>query len=197
MLLFIDTETTGFVDFRKNPDHPSQPDLVQLSLRLTEDDGTPRHSFDAVIKPEGFTIPDKAASIHGISTELADRIGMPRKTALSVYWNFLNAADMFIAHSAEFDEMVMSISLFREKGAPVRFPDGVRRFCTMLAATPVVKAMHQKPRRPDDYKWPKLSECMKHFFDEEFDGHTSDVDVEACKRIFFALKEGGHVYESK
>lgn len=39
MILFFDTETTGFPHKSKPVDHPDQPHVVQLAAELTEDDG--------------------------------------------------------------------------------------------------------------------------------------------------------------
>ena len=65
-------------------------------------------------------------------------------------------------------------------------------FCTMEAAAPIVNlpptermlaAGFNKPKAP------KLEEAIRFFFDESLDGaHDAMVDVIACRRIYFHLK---------
>ena len=56
--LIFDTETTGMVEFRKPPEDPSQPDLIQLGMLLVDtQDWKPRarHSLLVQLK-EGVRI---------------------------------------------------------------------------------------------------------------------------------------------
>lgn len=190
MILFFDTETTGKVDFRMPPDHECQPRLVQLAAMLTEDDGAPRSLFSFIVKPDGWSIPEEVAAIHGITDEIAARVGLPEMAVCRAFFSLLSRARLMVAHNLDFDETVMTTAMHRAMTYAEPFPRTLARFCTMKAATPVCRIPHANPRRPDDWKWPKLDECMRHFFNEEHAGaHDALADVRACARVYFKMRE--------
>ena len=75
MYLFFDTETTGIPKNYKAPvsDIKNWPRLVQIAWLVTDKSGNEVKSAEYIIKPNGFSIPDDAAKIHGITNELASR----------------------------------------------------------------------------------------------------------------------------
>jgi DNA polymerase-3 subunit epsilon len=186
MILVFDTETTGMVNFRMPPDHEGQPNLVQLAAILLDDDGSERASMSVIIKPEGWKIPAGASAIHGITDEIAGRCGVTLRQALTLFHGLYAQAETVVAHNLDFDEAVMATARLRAGSSFA--PNPAASYCTMRRATPICKIPHANPRRPDDYKWPKLEECMHHFFGEELVGaHDALVDVRACARVYFAL----------
>ena len=69
-IIFFDTETTGVIP--RGKEEPlvytnDFPHVVQLSWKLGDKEG------DFIIKPDGFTIPDAAAAVHGITTDTVSR----------------------------------------------------------------------------------------------------------------------------
>lgn len=198
MILFFDTETTGFVQDRLPVDHPDQPYVVQLAAELTEDDGEPVAGFSFIIDPGigEITIPTKASDVHGITDERAVALGVSAEFALGAFTHLYQRADLAVAHNIKFDRAVIETAIARHyrKIMPLRKP----LFCTMDAATPIVNlpptermlaAGFNKPKPP------KLEECIRHFFDESLEGaHDALIDVRACSRVFFHLKtlEAGH-----
>jgi DNA polymerase III subunit epsilon len=190
VILFFDTETTGLPV--RGGDLDQQPHLVQLAAVLMDDQGRERCSLSTLIKPEGWTIPAEAAAIHGITTEDAERFGVPLKAALSVFFGWSQAAAHRVAHNAAFDVGVMMNAAMRTWG---KQPEKLPAFCTMRAATPIVnlpptgRMLAAGFNRP---KAPKLEECIRHFFGEALEGaHDALVDVRACARVFFKLCELG------
>ncbi|AIB11814.1 hypothetical protein ABAZ39_07345 [Azospirillum argentinense] len=187
MILFFDTETTGLVDFRADPTADHQPHLVQFAALLTEMDGTERASVNLLVRPAGWEIPDAAAAVHGITTEVAERGGVPLRSVLSVFWGMLQRAEIVIGHNVPFDLAVMDAARHRAQ-VPVDVYS-VPSFCTMRTATPLAKVLHANPRHDRDWKWPKLEECFRVFFNEPLDGaHDALVDVRACARLYFHLQ---------
>lgn len=185
-ILVFDTETTGFPPRGEfDPDNPKNPQLVEIAAALYRfDDEAPKlqGGFSAIIKPDGYEIPEKAASIHGISTERAERYGVDIKLAVKMFNALAERAEMKVAHNIDFDLKIMQAAYARA-GLEPDWPDS--SYCTMAASTPLCRL----PGRFDDYKWPKLQEAHVHFFGEEFDGaHSALADVEACARVFFALQ---------
>lgn len=73
-LLSLDTETTG-VD-------PWTCSIVTCNMTYSYTDGTPDYVCDWLINP-GVGIPDGAAEVHGITTEIAQTYGMPPEVGLA------------------------------------------------------------------------------------------------------------------
>lgn len=202
MILFFDTETTGFYDDRLPPDHDSQPCIVQLACLLTEDDGTERASFKTIVQPfvrgNPIDVPKGASDVHGVTTEIAHRCGIYPKAALYMWDRLQQMADTIVAHNIKFDMSVIEANWLRfNPAAKTGVPNladriNAKRFCTMEAASPIVNlpptermlaAGFNKPKPP------KLEECVQHFFGEALDGaHDAMIDVTACRRVYFHLK---------
>ena len=70
LTLYVDTETSGLVETKLPASHPAQPHLVQLGLVLM-DEARELATVELVVLPEGYVIPDRAAQVHGITTETA------------------------------------------------------------------------------------------------------------------------------
>jgi DNA polymerase-3 subunit epsilon len=189
MILFFDTETTGFYNERLAVDHPSQPHIVQLAAQLCEADGSPAASFSLIVNP-GVDIPARAASVHGITNERAARMGVPAQIALSAFEHLYQHAETVVAHNISFDRGIIETASARHGGALKTLQKSL--FCTMKAATPIINMPPTDRMRAAGFtgpKSPKLEECIRHFFGEEMDGaHDAMVDVAACRRVFLHLK---------
>lgn len=189
MILFFDTETTGFFQDRLPVDDSSQPYIVQLAAQLCEEDGAPVAGFSLIVD-NGVPIPEKASDVHGITEERAVQFGVSPEFALSAFTHLYQRADVVCAHNIKFDKGVTEAAIARHYGRimPLRKP----LFCTMEAASPVInlpptermRAMGMTKPKP-----PKLEECIRHFFGEDLEGaHDAMVDVVACRRVYFHLK---------
>lgn len=194
MILFFDTETTGFFRDRLPVDHPDQPHIVQLAVQLCDTDGVPVAGFSTIVDPgigsNGLTIPKQASDVHGITDEIATRMGVTLESALAWFQHMYQRADIVCAHNIKFDKGVIETSIARhyKKVMPLRKP----LFCTMDASSLIVNlpptermlaAGFNKPKPP------KLEECIQHFFNERLSGaHDAMIDVEACRRVYFHLK---------
>lgn len=188
-ILFFDTETTGKYDFKLPPDHPIQPRLVQLAAILRDGDGKARATVDVIIKPENWHISEEVARIHGITEEIAINFGVPVRTAAFLFNNLCYQADLLVAHNLDFDRSVL-LSVYHSLGVGNRLAR-MNRFCTMRTAAPVLKLSNGNQQDKHSYKWPKLQECMRFFFGEEFAGHNALEDTIACMRVYDALREMG------
>lgn len=189
MILFFDTETTGFFQDRLPVDHPDQPYIVQLAAELCDDSGNSVSSFSLIID-NGVEIPMQASNVHGITTERAVKFGVSAAAALSLFTHLYQRADVVVAHNIKFDRGVVEAAIARhyDRVMPLRKP----LYCTMEAASPIVNLPPTERMLAAGFtkpKPPKLEECIKHFFDESLDGaHDAMVDVAACRRVYFHLK---------
>lgn len=193
MILFFDTETTGFFQDRLPVDDPSQPYIVQLAAQLCEDDGDPVSEFSFIVDPgisEGVIIPAKAAEVHGITDERAVRFGVSSEFALSAFTHLYQRADIVCAHNMKFDKGVIEAAIARhyQRVMPLR----KELFCTMEAAAPIINLPPTDRMREFGItkpKSPKLEECIRHFFNEDLEGaHDAMVDVIGCRRVYFHMK---------
>jgi DNA polymerase III epsilon subunit-like protein len=185
--LFIDTETTGKALHKCPPDHPDQPRIVQLAAILYDTQRKVVAEFNCLIKPEGFTIPQEATDIHGITTEQADTYGLKIGTALGVLCQFVKRAKLLVAHNAAFDCLVIHSELCRLKNADFLFLFmNCERHCTMEASTNVLRI--PSPYRAGEFKWPKLSEAYAHFTGRELENaHDASADTKGCAAVYFAM----------
>lgn len=174
-----DTETDGF----KEPIH-----IVQLGASLVDSEtGIEVAYFSLIVRPDGFEIPEEATRVHGITTELATRAGVPLVVAVSALTNLWAVADVRVAHNAEFDERVMTHA-FAQLGRPSTLarPPG---HCSKKTAAPILRLPPTERMiqygRGHQHKEPSLAECWRFFFNEELSGaHDALVDARACARVY-------------
>lgn len=190
MILALDCETTGLPDWGKPSDAPQQPHLVQLAMILLDDDLTERACVSVIVKPDGWTIPEEITAIHGISTDLAARVGIPEKVATDLYVGMLyGTGATAVAHNVDFDTRIMRIAMLRAGYDKAwQLANAHKTFCTMKTATPIVNLPPTEKMRAAGFnkpKSPKLSECVQHFFGEKLEGaHDALVDVRVCLRVY-------------
>ena len=183
--LFFDTETTGLPRDYEAPasDTLNWPRMVQLSWILTDSQGNVLSVHDCIVRPDGFEIPEQAASIHGISTERAMREGAPLDSVLTVFLQTLDSAEYIVGHNISFDIHVVD-SEFVRRGVDASLAR-MKAYCTMLAGTDYCKL----PGNYGHYKWPKLQELHKKLFGTEFDdAHNSAADVDATCKCFWEMR---------
>ena len=191
--LFYDTETTGLPDFKAPSESAHQPHIVQLAALLVDMDTRETiQSMDVIIRPDGWTIPDEVAAVHGITTQHAEAVGIPERLAVEMFME-LWCGRTRIAHNQQFDARIVRIALMRyrsEEAADI-WKSGSAE-CTAILATPIcqipptakmVKAGFNK------FKTPNLGEAYRHFTGKELENaHSAMADVLACRDVYFAIK---------
>jgi len=183
--LVFDCETTGFVDFKAPPHADSQPRLVQLACILFSKEGEAQSELSLLIRPDGWIIPQAAASVHGITTERASMNGIPLHVALMCFHQLAKRAQTIVAFNMAYDEPVITGECWRTS-MPHPFRSD-NKFCAMLGCKNILKL---PGKFQGDYKWPKLSEAYRHFFNEDFDrAHDAMADVRATAKIVLELKK--------
>jgi len=189
MYLFFDTETNGLPRNWKAPVHriSNWPRLVQLAWIAYDGEGQELARNEHIIRPEGFTIPLKASSIHGITTARAIEEGVELTSVLEEFKEQLHQAEYLVAHNMSFDEKIMGAEYLRA-GHPNPLDPKIR-ICTMKESTDFCAL----PGRYG-YKWPSLGELHFKLFKEDFEeAHNAAADISATARCFWELKNRGYL----
>lgn len=187
MYLFFDTETTGVPKNYKAPitDLDNWPRLVQVAWLITDAEGNDLKSIEYIIKPNGFSIPEAASNVHGITTDYAIQNGHDLKSVLEEMILDILEASTLVAHNIKFDEKIIGAELLR-----MGFENSLSKKpmkCTMESSTNFCKLPG-----PYGYKWPKLNELHLMLFNENFsNAHTAIADVNACAKCYFELERLG------
>lgn len=196
MITFFDTETTGLPLWKIPSDDTGQPHLVQLAIiRMAEPEPAPPLAIhNALIRPDGWEISAEVSAIHGITHERAMDEGIPEAAAVEIYLAEVRCAVLRAAHNIAFDDRLMRIAMLRmgmTKEA-IREVEDRQKFCTMQAATPIVKCPptdKMKAAGFHKFKSATMTECVRFFFGEALDGaHDALVDVRACARVYWHLQ---------
>lgn len=119
-IIIFDTETTGLpkqryidpVAFKNN-----WPDLVSLSYKLYEFDGhtkTLLKTFDKIVKPIGWSIPDESVQFHQITEAIANEKGENLETVINEFIQDIKDVYMIVAHNLEFDRnVILNVAYWR------------------------------------------------------------------------------------
>lgn len=176
MYFFFDTETTGL--------NKSSDRVIQVAWLLISEDGKELRRNNRLIKPSGFEIPPAAEKIHGISTSVANRFGVPLRQALLDFARDIDVCKVIIGHNLSFDIDMLRPEFAREN-IELRL-DGKSMVCTMRSSTAWCR-LPKLDGRPG-YKWPKLDELHYRLFGSYFENaHDALNDVLATKACFFEL----------
>lgn len=187
MYLFFDTETTGLPISWNAPisDVNNWPRIVQIAWAHYDDMGKEIKTKSYIIKPENFFIPIESSRVHGISTEMANEKGISLKASLNELTKAIDIAKFLIAHNMNFDEKIVAAEYLRKNMQnKLQF---IKKICTMESSVDFCKIPGN-----EKFKFPKLSELYFKLFNKHFeDAHDALVDVRACAKCFFELKNLG------
>ena len=186
LYFFFDTETTGLPKDWRAPitDLNNWPRMIQIGYLIYDTSGRLLKSKEYLIRPEGFTIPEDAARIHGISTSKALAVGSPLKEVLEEMYNQIGHASLLIAHNMSFDEKILGAEFLR-MGFKNPLPQK-RKFCTMIHSTNFCAI----PAKDGiGYKWPSLKFLYQKLFQHDFSGaHNALADIQATAACYWELK---------
>ena len=195
MYLIFDTETTGLPKKWNAPitDSDNWPRCVQLAWQLHDFKGALISDHSYLIKPENFNIPFESEQIHGISTELANKIGVDIDEVLNKFISDLSNAGFIIGHNVKFDLNIIGAELFRINSDVNLLEKDILDTCTEMTAN-ICKL---PGGRGGKFKFPTLIELYSFLFDESFsEAHNASADVEATARAFFELVRIGIINQT-
>lgn len=187
MYLIFDTETTGLPKRYEAPltDSDNWPRCVQLAWQLHNRAGGLIEQNAFLIKPDGFIIPFDAETVHGISTDLAEKEGQPLKMVIQLFLEVLGKADFLVGQNLQFDVNILGAELHRLGIENTLSQKPILDTCTEVTA----ELLKLPGGRGGKFKLPTLSELHQYLFDEKIEeAHNASADVEATARCFFELK---------
>ena len=190
MYLAIDTETTDVPRPHLELGHRAQPHLLQFAGIVFNESGTELDRlFTKVRPPPDALMSAHAYAAHGITLEEAFHCGVGVSEVFRWFASASKRSACIVGHNVGFDLQIMAIVAARLQETEWSTPS--KTFCTMAQSTPLVN-LPPTPRMMAAGRFhpksPSLSECVRHFFDEEHgDAHDAVADVRACIRIFHHL----------
>ena len=186
MYIIFDTETTGLPKRWDAPitDTDNWPRCIQIAWQLHDEMGNLIAHEDYLIKPDGFNIPYDSEKIHGISTELAEKEGVPLVEVLDKFNTVLAKAKFIVGQNIGFDVNIMGSEFYRYGVDSPLAAMPVLDTCTEVTA----ELLKLPGGRGGRYKLPTLTELHHYLFGIPFaEAHNATADVEATTRCFFEL----------
>jgi DNA polymerase-3 subunit epsilon len=193
--LIYDTETTGLpIDYKAHVHEVDNwPRLVQLAFVVCNDEWETLTMRNYIIKPDGFEIPEEAADIHGITTQIAESTGVDIEIPLREMAIAQELCGVQVGHNLNFDRKVLGAEFIRNDmdGAYDYSKCLLPRICTMFKTTKLVGLKQEGSNR---VKWPTLEELYSFLFNEPMEGaHDAMVDVMATHACYKRLVETGEI----
>lgn len=188
-ILFFDTETVGLPKDYRAPitDIENWPRMIQIAWMLVNENGDPITSCKALIKPDGFLIPDDVLKVHGITNDEAYLRGVNVNYILERFAAVLSDASLIVGHNISFDRKIVGAELYRAGYEDLMH--GKPRICIMMKSTQYCQLPKEKG---NGYKWPKLEELYFKLFNKSKEGlHDAWQDVIATVDCFFELQRVG------
>jgi len=186
MYLIFDTETTGLPRNFNAPisDTDNWPRCIQIAWQLHDELGNLVEHQDYLIQPNGFDIPYDSERIHGISTALAKKNGIPLREALDKFNEALSKAQFVVGQNVKFDVNIMGAEFYREN-----YDTNLDQLPILDTCTEVTANLLKLPGgRGGRFKLPTLTELHNYLFGKAFtEAHNATADVEATTRCFFEL----------
>lgn len=161
--LFIDINATG----RYRRSLPIIPRLVQLGWIITDTNYNIKKSANHIVKPEDFKIPKEAAMFHGITTEIAERKGLPLEIVMEEFYNSIHPIFDNITLIAYDDNIVADVlanesRLLRRRSSGHGFIipfDQINHIALRKIASNIISPPYKKHSH-----YPLLSEIYEYFF---------------------------------
>lgn len=202
-VLVIDTETAGLPLSRSKEPSASDnwPRIVQVGAILYKcpyngKPGRVLQKYNALVKPDGWSISEGSMKVHGITNEYARDNGRDIKEILNELTDLVKKVNAICCHNVPFDIPVILSEYLRNDFIKIanESPYGyLPTICTMTIGKKLCRILTEATRKNGDtymyYKSPRLSEMYKHMYGEDFKGKLHDAldDCEATVAILDGL----------
>ena len=169
-VLVFDTETTGLLAPRAAR-ISRQPSIIEFYGEIIDGD-----EIHYLFNPE-MKLPHFITTITGLrDNDLKDK--PPFRSRAKKIVDFIERADIIVAHNLSFDKGIIDINLERAKLDPPKWPRGI---CTVEATE------HLYGRRMS------LTDLYVDVFGQGFKAHRAKEDVKALIKVFEKLLEDGEI----
>lgn len=185
MEFFFDTETTGLPQrsgFQyaspKNLEAYDTSRIVSISWIVTQQQKVVTQATFK-IQPDGFTIPEDATKIHGITQEDAMTYGCPIQNVFEHLRDILPLCNTIVAHNAAFDIHILKSEMFRYGETDlVKIMSKANVVCTMKKGKLVLNIK----------TYPKLAALYKALYDEDIqNAHDAQYDTFYCYKCYVKM----------
>jgi DNA polymerase III epsilon subunit-like protein len=176
------------------------PHVVQFSYIVFDTESNEIVKIkDSIIKvPDGFTITEENAKIHGITTEISLAKGVDLLPVLEEFFADFDSSDHIVGHNVSFDinmikaelqRLIMNSSDKKLQEYLTKINTSTKFYCTMQETIELC-AIELKDKYGRPYKkFPKLVELYQKMFGVTPKNlHNSLNDVIVCLRCFIKLK---------
>lgn len=194
-ILFLDTETSGFIKKDLPVDHADQAWACQIGAILTDVKDKDLALLNMMVKPNGREINYHAEKIHGMSQSYLEQHGLEELIVTEEFGKMLRQANLIVGHNIDFDKQYVMHMMERNLDglspeARSAFYLDVPSFCTMKDT--VVKKYVGAKNKNGRLKFPNLTELHMKLFGAGFgDVHDAMADIRATKNCFFKLVGDG------
>lgn len=189
--LVLDTETTGLPDWRLPADAEGQPRLASWCFLFVDDDLEIEERRYELVRPDGWTMPDAAAAVNGLTQERLIAEGHDVALALHLLNGAIAEGRTLVAHNLQFDTKIMR-GEFRRAG----YDDAARcsgGICTMRALT---QACGLPKPTGNGLKFPRLAEACLVLLGRDLPGaHNALIDAKACLWLLRVMRERGLLFD--
>jgi DNA polymerase III epsilon subunit-like protein len=200
--LVFDSETTGLskTQIISSSTIHLWPHVVQFSYIVFDTESNKIVKIkDSIIKvPDGFTITEENAKIHGITTEISLAKGIDLLPVLEEFFADFDSVDHIVGHNVSFDinmikaelqRLIMNSSDKKLQEYLTTINTSTKFYCTMQETIELC-AIELKDKYGRPYKkFPKLVELYQKMFGVTPKNlHNSLNDVIVCLRCFIKLK---------
>jgi DNA polymerase III epsilon subunit-like protein len=195
----IDCETTGLFKFRDaagnglRADAPGQPRVAHFTMIRLNEKFEREDVVDALIKPDGWTMPAEAGAINGLNDAILNEKGIPILGPITEYAAAIDEGRVIVAFNAAFD-LKCGRAEFRHAKMDDRF-EKTLAICVMKAMTDICRIERMRPG--GGFKQPKLSEACEHFGITNRKAHSALGDAEAAEEILRRLHAMGKLPEPR
>lgn len=192
-IAIFDTETSDMLKFNLAADAPGQARIVQIGVILADMEFNPIREYEAIIKPDGWTVQTGAFNVHGISTEHALAYGRPAAEVLPEVDAIMLEARAIGAFNIRFDNKFLRGER-RRLGRPDLFghwPEvDAMHISTPVCQIPPTVKMIKAGRK--NFKTPNLGEAFSMLTGNPFEkAHNALEDCRATLAVLRALKARG------
>lgn len=188
MIAYFDVEMSGQFDPAADISAHHQPHIVRLAAGLYDGEREVMVA-DVIVRPIDFKISETSVLVHGVTQDMAFRIGIPLRTALSLLVNITANAEKLVCYGLDYNVRQVQVEFERHAYANKWPHAGQESVCAMKLATNLCKIPH--PSKHGEYKFPKLPEAVSILLGSEHPQQNCLEDMRAAVRLYRHMQKMG------